>query len=62
MLYRKIDVYLNNEYVCSTRQFRTLQDLKRRIRADKKIFVASLPNDRIIPVCDYDKLTLKYAD
>ena len=62
MLYRQIDIYLNNEYVCSTRQWRKLSDLRRRIRSDKRIFVASLPTDRIVTVYDYDKLTLKYAD
>ena len=60
-MYKKIDVYVNNEYVCSTNQYRTMQDLKRRIRADKKIFVKSIP-DKIVIVCDYDKLMLKYAE
>lgn len=58
-MYKKINVYLNNKYICSTTSYSTIATLRNRIRSDKRIFVHSIP-DKIIDVCDYDKLTLKY--
>lgn len=59
-MYKKIDVYVNGEYQCSTKQYRNCKELKQRIRADKKLFIASIPN-KVIEVCDYDKLICRYA-
>lgn len=58
-MYRKINIYVNDKYVSSTNQFKNLKQLRQRIRADKRIFVHSIP-DYTVDVCDYDKLTLKY--
>ena len=57
-MYKKIDVYVNGEYKFSSNQYRTCKELKNRIRADKRIFIA--PHG-YIDVCDYDKLVVRYA-
>jgi len=57
-MYRKIDIYLNKEYVCSTNNFPTCKAAVQRIRADQKIFVA---NDKMYYVCEYDKLRAVYS-
>jgi len=57
-MYRKIDIYLNKEYVCSTNKFPTCKAAVQRIRADQKIFVA---NDKMYYVCEYDNLRAVYS-
>lgn len=59
-MYKKIDVYINGIYQFSTKAYRTCKELKQRIRADKRIFIASIP-DKVIDVYDYDKITCRYA-
>lgn len=59
-MYKKIDVYVNGVYQFSTKAYKNCKELKARIRADKKIFIASIPN-QVIEVCDYDKLVVRYA-
>lgn len=54
-MYRKIDVFVNGVYEFSTNHYRTCRDVVRHIRAVKHICIASVPNDRYITVCDYDK-------
>ena len=60
-MYRKIRIYLNNEYIATTTAYATQKELKARIRADKKIFVAGIP-DKVYTVCDYDKIRTEYVD
>ena len=60
-MYRAIKIYLNGEYIATTRAYASQKALKARIRSDKRIFVAGIP-DKVYDVCDYDKLHTEYAD
>ena len=60
-MYRKIDVFVNGVYEFSTNHYRTCRDVVRHIRAVKRIRIASLPHDRYITVCDYDKVVARYS-
>lgn len=60
-MYRKIDVFVNGVYEFSTNHYRTCRDVVRHIRAVKHICIASVPNDRYITICDYDKVVARYS-
>ena len=60
-MYKKIDVYVNGVYEFSTNHYKTCKDVVRHIRAVKHICIASVPHDRYITVCDYDKVVAHYS-
>lgn len=59
-MYNKIDVYINKEYVFSTRQYPTCRAVVKEIRARKHIVVASIPA-HYMTVYDYDTVKAVYA-
>lgn len=59
-MYKKIDCYINGIYQFSTCKYKSCKELKARIRADKKVFIAGIP-DRWLIVYDYDKVCCRYA-
>lgn len=58
---RKIRVYINGNYEFTTTRYKTQKELKNHIRAVKHIEIASLPQNRYITVCDYDKIRCEYV-
>jgi hypothetical protein len=43
-IYKKIDIYLNDEYLCSTNASKTCKEAVSKIRDKGVITVASIPN------------------
>lgn len=50
---RKIDIYRNGEYLCSTTKYKTIKETIRNIRMKKEITIASIP-DRKVTISDSD--------
>jgi len=65
-MYKKINVYVNKEYIFSTNRYKTCRDLKNHLRAVKHEIYEGLKPDNTIGTCyitinDYDKLICTYA-
>ena len=58
-MYRKINVFLNGNYLFSTNKFKRCKDVINHIKAVKHICIASIP-DKYITVYDYDKLVARF--
>lgn len=59
-MYRKIDVYINGNYVFSTNKFKTCKDVIKHVRAVKHLEIASIPT-KYITVYDYDTIKARRA-
>lgn len=57
---KKIDIFLNGAYLCSTNQSRTCKEAKEKIINKKRVFIAGLPN-KIVEIKDGDKVTAFYS-
>lgn len=57
---KKIDIFLNGDYLCSTNQAKTCKEAKEKIKAKKQLFIASIP-DKIIEIKEGDKITAFYS-
>ena len=57
---RKIDIFLNGDYLCSTNQAKTCKEAKEKIKAKKQLFIASIP-DKTIEIKEGDKITAFYS-
>lgn len=52
---KKINLYINNCYICSSYKYKTCKEFINRVKKDKKIFVASVP-DEIIYIKNTDRI------
>ena len=59
-MHKKIDIYLNGAYLCTTNQAKTCKEAVEKIKAKKQIIVASVPQDKIIDIKESDKITAKF--
>lgn len=57
---KKINLYINGEYMCSSFRYSRCRDFIDRVTKDKKIVVASIP-DRFIYIKDTDRVTAHFA-
>lgn len=60
-MYRKINIYLNGAYLCSTNQAKTCKQAKERIQESQFVEVASVPRAKIYEIKKGDKITAFYA-
>ena len=58
---RKIDIYLNGEYIGSTNQSRTCKEAVARIRRQPALTVASVPHEKSYEIKPTDALRAYYA-
>lgn len=59
-MFKKIDIYLNGFYLCSTNQAKNCKEAKEKIKAKKQVFIASIPN-KTIDIKEGDKITAFYS-
>ena len=59
-MFKKINIYLNGVYICSTNQARTCKEAKEKIKASQFIEVASVPTAKIYEIKESDKITAFY--
>ena len=62
MDYKKINIFVNGEYITTAISYKGAQALRQRLRADKRIFYYVDGKETVKDLCDYDRLTLSYAD
>lgn len=60
-MYKKINIYLNGAYLCSTNQAKTCKQAKERIKESQFVEVASVPRAKIYEIKEGDKITAFYA-
>ena len=59
--YRKIDIYMDGEYTCSTNQSRTCKEAVSRIRQQSELTVASVPHEKFYAILPKAKIRAYYA-
>lgn len=59
-MYRKINIYINGEYVFTTSKYKNCKVAIQEIRNTKHLYIASIPG-RYITVYDYDKIRAAYV-
>ena len=57
---KKINVFLNGEYLFSTTKYKKCKDVIKEIRNAKHLVISSIP-DKYVTIYDYDKVTAKFA-
>ena len=58
-MYKKINIFLNGAYLCSTNQAKNCKEAKEKIKAKKQIYLARRHN-KIIEIKEGDKITAFY--
>lgn len=57
---RKINLYINGDYICSSNCYHTCREFADRVKKDRKIVVASI-SDRVIYIEDTDRVIAHFA-
>ncbi len=60
-MYKKIDIFLNGVYICSTNQSKTCKEAIEKIKKAGKIFVASIPSGIAFKIKEGDKIKAFYS-
>lgn len=58
---KKINLYINGEYMCSSFRYSRCRDFIDRVIKDKKIVVVASIPDRVIYIKDTDRVTAHFA-
>lgn len=59
-MFKKIDIYLNGGYLCSTNQSKTCKEAIQKIKDKKQVFIAGIPS-KTIDIKEGDKITAFYS-
>lgn len=57
---KKINLYINDNYICSSNRYHSCKSFVDRVKKDKKIIVASVPS-KIIYLKDTDKIIAHFT-
>lgn len=57
---KKIDLYINDNYECSSNHYHTCKGFVDRVKKDKKIIIASVPS-KIIYLKNTDKIIAHFT-
>lgn len=57
---KKINLYINNCYICSSCKYKMCKEFINSVKKDKKIFVASVPN-KIIYIKNTARISAHFA-
>lgn len=59
---KKIDLYVNGEYVCSSNRYSTAKEFIEKVKRDGKVTYASIPGNKTLVLKDTDKVTARISE
>ena len=57
---KKIDLYINNKYICTSIKYKTCKEFKEKIQKDGVICWASVHENKVLKLKENDKIVCRF--